>query len=64
MEEYLETLKGKLVLVTGSTEGIGKAIAVAFAKQGAHVIINSRSEKKVTAVVEELKGTSNRDHPL
>ncbi|MCA1054965.1 SDR family oxidoreductase [Rossellomorea aquimaris] len=47
-------LKDKLVLVTGSTSGIGKATAVSFLKEGAKVIINGRSEENVTKVVEEL----------
>jgi 3-oxoacyl-[acyl-carrier protein] reductase len=35
-------LKGKNVFITGSTRGIGHAIAVAFAKKGANVVINGR----------------------
>lgn len=37
-------LKGKNVFVTGSTRGIGKAIALAFASEGANVVLNGRSE--------------------
>lgn len=37
MELYL---KNKTVLVTGSTKGIGKAITIEFAHEGANVIIN------------------------
>ncbi|MDR1567980.1 MAG: 3-oxoacyl-[acyl-carrier-protein] reductase [Streptococcaceae bacterium] len=36
-------LKGKNVFITGSTRGIGHAIALAFAKAGANVVINGRS---------------------
>ncbi|PZR13593.1 MAG: oxidoreductase [Archangium gephyra] len=38
-------LKGKRALVTGSTAGIGYAIAEALAREGAHVIINGRKEE-------------------
>ncbi|MDA9472413.1 3-oxoacyl-[acyl-carrier-protein] reductase [Enterococcus sp. 5H] len=37
-------LKGKNVLVTGSTRGIGKAVALAFAKEGANIALNGRGE--------------------
>jgi NAD(P)-dependent dehydrogenase (short-subunit alcohol dehydrogenase family) len=47
-------LKGKVALVTGSSRGIGLAIAVRFAKEGMKVIINSRTEDKVKSVVDEL----------
>ncbi|GMC04123.1 hypothetical protein K4E_16600 [Enterococcus thailandicus] len=36
-------VRGKNVFVTGSTRGIGEAIAIAFAKAGANVVLNGRS---------------------
>ena len=47
-------LTGKLALVTGSTAGIGHAIAAALAREGARVIVNGRSQDSVDAVVEQL----------
>jgi len=38
-------LKGKIVLVTGASKGIGKTIAIAMAKQGADVIVNYHSDQ-------------------
>jgi NAD(P)-dependent dehydrogenase (short-subunit alcohol dehydrogenase family) len=40
-------LKGKSALVTGSTAGIGLAIATALAKEGAQVIVNGRTQRRV-----------------
>ena len=37
-------LTGKNVFITGSTRGIGKAVALAFAKEGANIVLNGRSE--------------------
>jgi NAD(P)-dependent dehydrogenase (short-subunit alcohol dehydrogenase family) len=44
-------LKGKTALVTGSTAGIGLAIATALAKEGAAVIINGRTQDRVDRAV-------------
>ncbi|KYG99024.1 SDR family oxidoreductase [Bradyrhizobium sp. DOA1] len=50
-------LSGKTALVTGSTAGIGHAIAKGLAASGASVVINGRSRDKVDAAVRKLEGT-------
>ena len=37
-------LEGKVAIITGSTRGIGKAIAIDFAKEGAIVVVTGRSK--------------------
>ena len=44
-------LKGKTALVTGSTAGIGLAIATTLAKEGATVIVNGRTQERVDHAV-------------
>src|SRR5258706_4791235 len=48
-------LKGKRAIVTGSTAGIGLAIAVALAKEGAAVVVNGRGEFRVAEAVKEVR---------
>jgi NAD(P)-dependent dehydrogenase (short-subunit alcohol dehydrogenase family) len=49
-------LKNKKAIVTGGSQGIGKAIAIALAKAGADVVIQYRAaENKALAVVNEIK---------
>ena len=48
-------LRDKRALVTGSTRGIGLAIATALANEGARVIINGRTEPSVTTGLEEIR---------
>ncbi|MBS5914503.1 MAG: SDR family NAD(P)-dependent oxidoreductase, partial [Paenibacillus macerans] len=48
-------LKNKTALVTGSTKGIGKAIAIELAREGANVLINGRNNDEVERTVKELK---------
>ena len=43
MDSMMERLQGKHVLITGASSGIGQAIAVRFAREGANVAINCRS---------------------
>lgn len=48
-------LAGELALVTGSTAGIGRAVAVELARQGARVVVTGRDEPRGAAVVEEIR---------
>ena len=48
-------LKGKTALVTGSTAGIGKAIAMSLVEEGVTVLINGRREEKVNQMIKEIQ---------
>ncbi len=53
-------LKNKVAIVTGSSRGIGKAIALAFAKEGAKIIINYvKAKSEAENVVEQIKKISS-----
>ena len=54
-------LQGKLALVSGSTAGIGRAIARSLAQEGARVIVNGRSQASVDQAVDELKSLTGGD---
>ena len=53
-------LSGKTALVTGSTAGIGYAIAKGLAASGANVVINGRGQDKVDAAVRKLQGVGGK----
>src|SRR4028118_250981 len=49
-------LEEKVTLITGASRGLGRALALACAKEGANLVINSRSEDSLQPVVEEVQG--------
>jgi NAD(P)-dependent dehydrogenase (short-subunit alcohol dehydrogenase family) len=53
-------LDGKIALVTGAGRGIGRAIAVALARAGAEVILNSRTPSELEAVASEISAQGGR----
>lgn len=54
-------LQDQVAFVTGATAGIGKAIALTFAKQGAHVIVCGTNSERGLACVQEAKELTGRD---
>ena len=49
-------LKDKIALVTGSSRGVGRAVALGYGKEGAKVVVNyTSSEKAAEEVVAEIK---------
>jgi len=55
-------LKDKVIIVTGSTTGIGKAIAVRCAAEGAKVVVNGRDKKAGEEVVAQLRAGNSVLH--
>ena len=45
-------LEGKVAMVTGASRGLGRALALAYAKEGASIVINARSEESIRPVAE------------
>ncbi len=52
---------GKVAVVTGSSKGIGKAIAVEFAKGGYNIVLNARDENELSDAVTDLKNIIGGD---
>jgi NAD(P)-dependent dehydrogenase (short-subunit alcohol dehydrogenase family) len=64
MSEPGMPLLGRMALVTGASQGIGRAIAVALARQGADVIVGARTESALAAVSEEVRACGRRAYYL
>jgi NAD(P)-dependent dehydrogenase (short-subunit alcohol dehydrogenase family) len=53
-------LEGKTALVTGSTSNIGRAIAVAFGAEGAHVVVSGRNASRGNEVVQQIRAAGGQ----
>ena len=62
---FSKLLEGQIALVTGASRGIGKAIAISLAKEGAEVIINySSSLESANEVVSEINSIGGKAYPV
>ncbi len=52
------SLDGRVALITGGGRGLGRAIAAAYAKEGARVVVSSRTESEVNGTVEIIRKAS------
>ena len=51
----LERLKGKVIVISGGTKGVGRAAAEEFARQGAKVVIGGRDEESAMKSIRLMK---------
>lgn len=56
------SLEGKNAIVCGSTQGIGKAVALQFASSGANVTLIARNEESLRKVLREMNASKKQNH--
>lgn len=64
MSEEQKSLGGQVALVTGAGRGIGRAIALELAREGAAVVLVARSEDQLKAVAAEIEGAGGKAEVL
>ena len=60
----MENLQGKTAFVSGASQGIGRACALALAKMGARIALAARNEAKLDAVAAEIKAAGGQASPF
>jgi NAD(P)-dependent dehydrogenase (short-subunit alcohol dehydrogenase family) len=55
MDKTESIFQDKVAIITGATSGMGKAIAVAFAKQGASMVLSGRNEQRGQQLIDDIK---------
>lgn len=58
-----DLLSGRIILITGTSDGIGRALAIEAAKVGAQLILHGRNVKKLEAVYDEIEAIDNAPRP-
>ena len=53
------SLKGKTILVTGASSGIGRGIAVTCSKMGANIVLGGRNETRLNETLSEMEGNGH-----
>ncbi|HUI63496.1 MAG TPA: SDR family NAD(P)-dependent oxidoreductase, partial [Bacteroidota bacterium] len=51
-------LKNRVAIVCASSQGLGKATAAAFAREGAHVVMCARDKKKLASTAKEIQSSA------
>ena len=60
----MSSLEGKTALITGASQGIGRACALALAAAGARVALAARNESKLAEVASEIAASGGTAHPF
>ena len=56
-------LKDQVAIVTGASQGLGRAVAVALGQNGAHVVCVARNAEKLAATVAEIEAAGGKAKP-
>lgn len=56
----MKQLQGKIAVITGSTRGLGLAMAKAYAREGAAVVISSRTSPAAAVTVDKLRAAGHQ----
>lgn len=59
----LDVLAGRIIMITGATDGIGRALAIHAAELGAQVIVHGRNTRKLEALYDEIESLETAPRP-